>query len=517
MAATKIPKGIELITQFVRGQFAKRSAKKTGIAGLKKASDSIVQSNVRNIQIRLKDMGVDINNLKSTDDVLKHMNIHKAMMNQHLRQQFGTLNLDKGIKSLEKKQPFQGFTPKIVPNKRAEFLKKYTKDGQPNDVELNALVTEHKILSKEAERLGEAGERYEDFTNMNNRIKEIEEVLDFMKKEFPGPEDFASGGRIGYAAGTLVKGGKWFLKSLYDTKKQLMQLDMPLSKKQELMKQADDAIKHIEGGGPIPEQIIQHIRKDPKFKSVSQGPRSADPDLAEMEEVILEYGQRHAEGGRASLMYGGDPGFAFEYGGSWADWHEKHRDTMPVEQYIQTKLPKERLPFREMQSGGLAYMLGEPTYMNRPGYSSGLLVKLAKLLKGKKKNVWRGFETDYKNILRGDMYPGEFSGRFFTPDKDLAKWYAMRQGTLTGKVKKLKLTEEEIKAAQEFAEKNLDIQYADDLLVSEELAKKAKVDLPATALAKIEAVIRKAKHTKKAKNMDKQIGPKAALRVHPEA
>ena len=75
----------------------------------------------------------------------------------------------------------------------------------------------------------------------------------------------------------------------------------------------------------------------------------------------------------------------------------------------------------------------------------------------------------------------------------------MRQGTLTGKVKKLKLTEEEIKAAQEFAEKNLDMKYGDDLLVSEELAKKAKVDLPATALAKIEAVIRKAKRTKKAK------------------
>ena len=72
---------------------------------------------------------------------------------------------------------------------------------------------------------------------------------------------------------------------------------------------------------------------------------------------------KHAEGGRVPLMYGGDPGFAFEYGGSWADWHDQHRNTMPVEQYIQTKLPKARLPFREMQSGGLAYMLGEPTYM----------------------------------------------------------------------------------------------------------------------------------------------------------
>ena len=62
-------------------------------------------------------------------------------------------------------------------------------------------------------------------------------------------------------------------------------------------------------------------------------------------------------------MYGGDLGFQFEYGGSWADWQDKHRDQMPVEQYIKTKLPKDRLPFRAMQTGGLAYMLGEPTYM----------------------------------------------------------------------------------------------------------------------------------------------------------
>ena len=42
------------IIQFVLKQFAKRSAKKTGIASLKKASDSIVKSNVRNIEIILK-------------------------------------------------------------------------------------------------------------------------------------------------------------------------------------------------------------------------------------------------------------------------------------------------------------------------------------------------------------------------------------------------------------------------------------------------------------------------------
>ena len=83
-----------------------------------------------------------------------------------------------------------------------------------------------------------------------------------------------------------------------------------------------------------------------------------------------------AEGGRIGMMYGGDPGFAFEYGGSWADWHDQHRDTMPVEQYIQTKLPKERLPFREMQSGGRAGYdnggLSSPRF-NHPDKRQGIL------------------------------------------------------------------------------------------------------------------------------------------------
>ena len=82
-----------------------------------------------------------------------------------------------------------------------------------------------------------------------------------------------------------------------------------------------------------------------------------------LQQILAKHSTKHAEGGRIGMMYGGDPGFAFEYGGSWADWHDQHRDQMPVEQYIKTKLPKHRLPFRELQSGGLAYMLGEPTYM----------------------------------------------------------------------------------------------------------------------------------------------------------
>lgn len=48
-----------------------------------------------------------------------------------------------------------------------------------------------------------------------------------------------------------------------------------------------------------------------------------------------------AKGGRVPMMYGGDPGFAFEYGGSWADWRDNHQHMMPLMEYIGTKLPKE--------------------------------------------------------------------------------------------------------------------------------------------------------------------------------
>ena len=69
----------------------------------------------------------------------------------------------------------------------------------------------------------------------------------------------------------------------------------------------DDQIKNIKAGGAIPEEVIQTIRKDPKFRSVSQT-RSTDPDLREMEEVLLEYGEKHASGGIAGARHVPRPG-----------------------------------------------------------------------------------------------------------------------------------------------------------------------------------------------------------------
>ena len=112
---------------------------------------------------------------------------------------------------------------------------------------------------------------------------------------------------------------------------------------------------------------------------------SGEESIAELKEMILrldDEGIPFASGGvayllgedkpRKGLMYGGDPGFAFEYGGSWADWHDQHRDQMPVEQYIKTKLPKDRLPFREdigsQQPERRLYAEGKKGKLSRRGF-----------------------------------------------------------------------------------------------------------------------------------------------------
>ena len=63
------------------------------------------------------------------------------------------------------------------------------------------------------------------------------------------------------------------------------------------------------------------------------------------------------EGGRIGMMYGGDPGFAFSYGGSWADWKDNHASEMPLMDYINQKLPKARHPFSDTK-----YANGGPVF-----------------------------------------------------------------------------------------------------------------------------------------------------------
>ena len=164
-------------------------------------------------------------------------------------------------------------------------------------------------------------------------LKETDDHIFQREVDDLSPDDFASGGRIGYAAGKIVKGGKWVIKNLERALKELAegtyQKGLGPMEKEAFKWEIKGLIGRIRMGEPIPEDMIKTMRQDPRFKDIVKT-RSTDPDLYEMEDVILNYGKKgdvvdeqveilekftptgkgHASGGRVPLMYGGDPGFA---------------------------------------------------------------------------------------------------------------------------------------------------------------------------------------------------------------
>jgi hypothetical protein len=272
------------------------------------------------------------------------------------------INKTKGVPKKDV-PPFQGWNPKIVGKEK---------------------ITKEDVLKGPVTVDGPKGPRTWDLS------KKKGEVIDFPKKK-------ASGGRIGMMIGgftkakvliqmlkNTLKGSKDpyvkktfpnFIKeiqanpSLANNENVWRNFTTGLPKNQRLIVHSDDSVdffRQTEFGPHNIERTLEFQKKHNLSREQANTILKMEPEDRVLEMKRLETIRNktmQAEGGRVPLMYGGDPGFAFEYGGSWADWHDQHRNTMPVEQYIQTKLPKARLPFREMQSGGLAYMLGEPTYM----------------------------------------------------------------------------------------------------------------------------------------------------------
>jgi len=286
------------------------------------------------------------------------------------------LNKTKGAPEGPKKPPFQGFTPKVIEGgKSKEGIGTLFKDSPE-------AIAKMKADNKAAvERLRAKKKTVEDFRDEGDW----------------DPSGMASGGRIGMMIGgftkakvliqmleNTIKGSKDpyvkktfpnFIKelkanpSLANNENVWKQFTTGLPKNQKLVVHSDDSVDFFtqsEFGPHNIEKTLEFQKKHNLSREQANTILRMEPEdrVLEMKRIeTIRNKTMQAEGGRVPLMYGGDPGFAFEYGGSWADWHDQHRDQMPVEQYIKTKLPKDRLPFREMQSGGLAYMLGEPTYM----------------------------------------------------------------------------------------------------------------------------------------------------------
>ena len=169
-----------------------------------------------------------------------------------------------------------------------------------------------------AEFIAEDAGKVLDDLSIEEQTKFIERAKNALKRNVEQYRDKKAGGgrtglsyllaedtneRMPFALGKIVKGGKWLIKSLRGTREQLKTMNMSPGQLKYYLDQIDDQIKSLEAGGKIPDEVIQTIRSDPKFKSVWQNQKSSDPDLREMEEVLLEYGQKHAEGGITRMPF----------------------------------------------------------------------------------------------------------------------------------------------------------------------------------------------------------------------
>jgi len=258
------------------------------------------------------------------------------------------------------------------------------------------------LVDDNPQRKAEVLATMDEFLKLKEIGKGEEEAFDIITKSFQKiPTKHGEGGRISNQSGGLayMLGEPTYMKAEGG---QVGHGPWTTGQVSPQPQQQPQAPMHHAQGQPNPMKIPQGIP--------SAAPRSMDPKV--MQQQMM---QRAMMGGmgqqgqpRVGMMYGGDPGFAFEYGGSWADWHDQHRNQMPVEDYIQTKLPKERLPFRNSAAGG------------------GIIKALKNLLKKKpKKDVIKPFEfpdvgpqSDFFQKLLDDMLKSEARLKDFDPPKD---------------------------------------------------------------------------------------------------
>ena len=214
----------------------------------------------------------------------------------------------------------------------------------------------------------------------------------------------ASGGiaRVGYAAGKIVKGGAWIIKNLKKSVKEVDQGKGSFSKLNSmqqglLKKELNTLIKQLEQGGTIPNEMLDTMIADPKFKSVVKT-RSTDKDLYELEDVLLD-----RQAGKQAEQIVDD---VFGKG------HTENQQIDMLEKFDVTGRKKNA-------SGGIAGQL----HLNRPGYESGLKVYPKIDITETGQTPAEGIDVGVRDITYGGtgLYQGD-------------KWFAGAEG-LTGDVK----------------------------------------------------------------------------------
>jgi len=245
-----------------------------------------------------------------------------------------------------------------------------TKFGPHNIEATTKFQKEHPFLSREQA------------TNILNMEPE-DRVLEMTRLEkLSRGQPHASGGiaRVGYNPGGIVKGGKWVIKNLRRSYDELIEGKGKFStidsmQREDMKWELLALIRQLERGGKIPDEMLQTMRQDKIFKDMVKTP-STDPELRELEEVLLD-----TSSGK----------------------------TLEQKQILEEFDITGR---KKNESGGLAYMLGEPTYSDggRIGFKDGTKFSPSKRKFLKSAGAGLGVLS---------MLP--FVGKFFKPAAKLAK------------------------------------------------------------------------------------------------
>ena len=109
--------------------------------------------------------------------------------------------------------------------------------------------------------------------------------------------------------------------------------------------------------------------------------------------------------------------------------------------------------------------------------------------------LYRGEEparkTELYKSFKGEpgMYDESLKGRFFFDNPEDARYYARRQGTLTGNVKSVDVPEKMVNIGKKMADRRRGPSYGDvEVILPKKFVGKEKINIPQTAMARAQAI-----------------------------
>ena len=132
----------------------------------------------------------------------------------------------------------------------------------------------------------------------------------------------------------------------------------------------------------------------------------------------------------------------------------------------------------------------------RIGCAEGCFIKTLNNQPEKVIRLYRGFEpnrTDGMRLSRSGMYSPKLKGRFFFDNPADARYYAQRQGTLTGEVKSVDVPEKMVNIGRKVAQRRRGPNLSTEVILPKKFVGKETINIPQTAFARAEALVDKMK------------------------